>query len=448
MWTLATATATATATVRTQRHVLRRCMCHGGPDPPSSWGPKGYFKLYNPAGYEFAQRVHVNKKIKSWEKPKTMPLMSHLMSYERKAYTNGNNVFLVDPEAAETIAKKMIQHSERDEITTLVDVDGGFCLVSQKLLEEKAFRGAVKICVKDELLEPLHEEAKATALSPYLDRITFPRLNLNMCTAKDFMDELNDDLASRLTHIQSSEARPWEAQAPPYTVFGNVTYGTLHYFLRQCIQRDNCLSQFSRGRAEFFFLVNSQTCDKLIHPEQQYFPYLLFQTFFTVEHLLSLPRTSFIPSKLKRRAKIKFGPYSDEDIHLVKMRPRIELGILPGTDSHQLLHFLQLLCLHSKTLILPEVERLIPGVGLDFVLQTDFDVMSKGHDLSRLELIKLFNIFASHPHFKNSNFVQSVAEETKNYALDKITCLKEEGNNSIQEDRMMLELRREHGKEG
>ncbi len=149
----------------------------------------------------------------------------------------------------------------------------------------------------------------------------------------------------------------WSRPDPPYTLYGTVTLSFVKYLTYHCLQRHSLLSEFFHGRPEFFLVVSARTLRLVTTTESgdgggrrgpAFMPYgVLFQLVFDHEVLLTLPRSSFFPwrrtpgsADASEGAVRRVGWEGDaQDFYLVRMRPKVDLGLHPDASSEHLNFF-------------------------------------------------------------------------------------------------------------
>lgn len=399
------------------------------------------FKRLNPEGYHFAKNEAVVTKKDRNGNCVECTLLDHLVSYNKTGYRRSDKVLLIDPAAAERIADAIQTHSERDDQTLWIDGDGGFCQVSQLLLQRGFFKRA-KIAIKDPLLGVLHEHM-VTESGGVLEPVPFQECNLNQIAVDR---RSNPGLLSplRLMHQDGVESRPWETVAPPYTLFGSVTTAFASYLIDECIEREQILSEFHGCRPEFFFLVSEEERSQLFRLDSEKATSgvsrmynVLLRYFFETEHLLDVERSSFVPTRTIRR---KSSSTLGDGFSLVRLRPKRDLGLVPHATPAQLAHFVEVVLANRDMRLIVATERELPGVGLDLILKGGVDLYQKVRDTPPEDAVRLFNIFASHKNYLSSTFMAQCEENVRTERFCG-THVK----NSEEVDHELIVLRRKYG---
>ncbi len=183
-------------------------------------------------------------------------------------------------------------------------------------------------------------------------RIHFKELNL--------IKIVSDYLAARGEYLSplweaslttEGEEDSWCRRDPPYTLYGTVTHSFVKYLTNRCLQRHSLLSEFFKGRPEFFLVVSGRTVIHLTADAERKMTFrpqnALFQLMFDYEVVLTLPRASFFPWK---KSPTRSSPSSarfqsslqrlysehDDSFYLLRVRPKMDLGLHPDTCPEHL----------------------------------------------------------------------------------------------------------------
>jgi len=217
-------------------------------------------------------------------------LWQHVSSYARGCYDEKH--VLVDEEAEAVIADVIESHSEREVgRTRLMDADGGVCGVTAALLRRGAFDQAT-VFVRDKKLRQLQDWALKHQLADVADRVQFAEVNLNKMIS-DFLNSRSAYLSPLYDQLEGFS--DWNKPEPPYTLYGTATHSLIKYLTNRCIHRDSLLSEFFKGRPEFFLFVSGRTLLHLTSDMSSKMLYrpanILFQLVFDKDVLLRVSTT-------------------------------------------------------------------------------------------------------------------------------------------------------------
>lgn len=373
---------------------------------------RDHAKSLDPNSFRFLcqTRIHRLPGQKSSEKNLSVPLWDFLQTYVKKGYLEKH--IMMDPELANQIADFIQQKSQRDRKTYWIDAEGGFSQVTKCVLERDMFKLA-KIFVRDQNIRLMNDYALETYLKPFQDQIYQVDANLIQFTKLHMSNPTS--FVSPLTF--ETPEMDWHASEPPFTLFGTATHGFLKYLVVRCLERHNELSEFSRGRPEFFFIVSTSTISKISSMRQCSQKDIILKILFEMDILGEIPRTSFFPwRKLSKSAKKKMDieeeGVDDNTLHLIHLRPRKDAMLHPKVSPQSLEAFVNFIYSRRSVRVLPLIDRLVPNGALPLI-QSGFDIYQTSRTLSPENALKMLNILVEQDGFDSSVFAHNSSQEQR-----------------------------------
>ncbi|TRY62715.1 hypothetical protein TCAL_14357 [Tigriopus californicus] len=372
---------------------------------------KDHAQSLDPDSFRFLGRTRINRRLsrQSSEKDISVPLWNYLQSYVRGGYLEKH--IMMDPALAEQIADLIQKKSQRGRKTYWIDADGGFSQVTKCVMERDLFHLA-KIFVRDQHIRLLNEHALETHLKPFVDRVHQVDANLVQFTKLHMTNPTS--FISPLTF--ETPQMDWHASEPPYTLFGTATHGLLKYLVVRCLERHSELSEFSRGRPEFFLIVSTSTISKMSSLRQFSQKDVILQILFEVDILGEIPRTSFFPwRKLSKSAKNKTDieeEFDSNTLHLIHLRPRKDAMLHPKVSPQSLEAFVNFIYSRRSVRVLPLIDRLVPNGALPLV-RAGYDIYQTSRTLSPHDALKMLNILVEQDGFDSSVFAHDSSQEQR-----------------------------------
>ncbi len=413
---------------------------------------------------EHAERLHSEAfqfltETKTANKKKSGAVSATILWDRIRLYSRAGNyaekTVLLDQALATAIADCIAKHSERGPDTLLIDADGGTCDVTARLLEQGVFTSAHVFCRDAMVLAPLQEWANRhhAPLAAVADRVSFKELNL-VKIASDYL-AAKREFISPLYEAQEA-ATDWERDHPPYTLYATVTHGFVKYLIQRCLHRQSLLSEFFKGRPEFFLVVsprtyvhltsNSESMTMAFRPQN-----ILFQLIFDHEKIMELPRSSFFPwrkprllkavtdSKRKEIYLSSLYKSFDDTFFLLKVRPKTHLGLCDKATLDHLEFFVNIVFRNKKARLIPLLENWQPGIGIDLI-RAGYNVYYPTGKIAIDQIVQLLNMLVEHRNSKGSSFsTQMELFRSSKYEAMQVRRRDEDTT------RMLDKLRREYG---